>query len=358
MVRKLILILLVILSGLMTVSAQEAGGARLRFVQLFYGDADVYVDGERVIPHLRYSVATDFLTLDAGSHTVAIVSADQSADTNLPTTLEAADGHDYTIVTMGKFEEGAPNLLTIDQTADFADFDPNGNNAIIVQNLAGAVPVDVWFLDNKVIENLSYGSYGVASAPLGHFGAEAVTAGTKNVLFESQYFAVPNTTSLAYLGGTFPEPVGRYFFTTTDASTFEYLQAHIATPNSNLTIFMELVEAAGLGEALAGEGPFTIFAPTNEAFAAVTLPDIDAIRADPSIVLDMLGYHIVPEYWGPYELTGEHVLDTLSGEGLTVTYDPGVTPIRANFIDTTLQHRTANGVIYLIDTILVPPLVN
>src|SRR5688500_17134254 len=69
--------------------------------------------------------------------------------------------------------------------------------------------------------------------------------------------------------------------------------ATAASNNPYLTTLSSAVEAAGLIDTLNGEGPFTIFAPSNEAFAAVPQSSLDAVLADKALLTDILTYHVV-----------------------------------------------------------------
>lgn len=327
--------------------------SNIRVVQIFYQNADIYIDDELVVPNLAFTVATDYLPVPSGTHTVAISAAGAGIDTATTTSIDAVAGSHYTVLTMGEFEKNAPTLLTVDEDSTFAESDPRGNNAIIVQNLPQAVPVDVWFLDELKIENLTFGTYGTASAPLGQFVAQALQVGDRStVLFESQYFAVPGTLSLAYLSGTFPDGINRTFFTTTDDNLLDYLKAHTSLEYSKLTTFYELLDLAGMTDILSSETQHTIFAPTNEAFDALPAGTLDTLKADPAALADLLKMHMSEGRWGPYELTGEHTLSSLQGSNLDVVFQPIAQPLSVNGIVTGLQHRTSNGIIYLINTVL------
>ncbi len=356
MVKRVVFSLLVcaLLALALPAAAQEEG--QIRIVQIFYTSADVYVDDALTYPALPFTVGTDYLSLPAGTHRIAIAPKDAGIESSVPTELTVEADHRYTIVTMGAFESGMPDLTIIDETTAFAENDPRGNNAIIIQNVPAAIPVDVWFVDELKIENLLFGGYGTASAPLGHFSAQAVMAGNKDaVVFESEYFAVPGTLSLAYLSGTFPDQINRTFYTTTDDNMADYLAAHTALADSKLTTLVELINAAGSMELLQGETPFTLFAPTNDAFAALPAGTLDALKADPAALLNVLSYHLVPGRLTPYELFGEQALTSVQGGELAVAFDPAATPLSVNGIVTGLQHRVSNGVIYLIDSVLLPP---
>lgn len=351
---SVVLLVLLLVLAVGGANAQDAAGS-IRVVQIFYADADVYLDDELIVPNLTFTVATDYLPVAVGEHSVAISAAGAGLEAATATTINVAAEGRYTVLTMGEFEKDAPNLLIVDETTTFAETDPRGNNAIIVQNLPGAIPVDVWFLDELKIENLTFGTYGAASAPLGQFEAQAVVVGDRSmVMFESQYFAVPGTLSLAYLSGTFPDGINRTFFTTTDDNLLEYLTAHTSLENSKLTTLYELIELAGLGEMLNSEAEYTIFAPTNDAFAALPEGTLDALKADPAALIELLSYHVSEGRWGPYELTGEHSLTSVQGGALEVAFQPIEQPLAVNGITTGLQHRTSNGIIYLIDSVLLP----
>jgi uncharacterized surface protein with fasciclin (FAS1) repeats len=351
---SIVLLMLVLLLTAGGANAQDEMGS-IRVVQIFYSDADVYLDDELIVPNLTFTVATDYLPVAVGEHSVAISAAGAGLEAATATTINVVAEGRYTVLTMGEFEVDTPELLIVDETTTFAEADPRGNNAIIVQNLPKAIPVDVWFGDDLKIENLTFGTYGAATAPLGQFKAQAVVVGDRSkVIFESQYFAVPGTLSLAYLSGVFPDGINRTFFTTTDDNLLEYLTAHASLENSSLTTLYELIELAGVGEMLNGDTEYTIFAPTNTAFDALPEGTLDALKADPAALIDLLSYHVSEGRWGPYELTGEHILTSVQGGTLEVAFQPIEQPLAVNGITTGLQHRTRNGIIYLIDSVLLP----
>ena len=352
----LLVVVLALLAGGVTAQESTATSGDVRVVQIFYNTADVYIDGQLAFPGLAFTVGTDFVALEPGNHTIALAPVGAGLEASTAVDVEVVEGHVYTILTMGEFETGVPTLITIDETDTFAYADPLGNQAIIVQNVPGAVPVDVWFVDELKIENLTFGTYGTASAPLGQFAAQAVMAGQPDtVRFESQYFAVPGTVSLAYLSGTFPDKINRTFFTTTSAPLFDYLTAHVSLENSKLTILYDLLSAAGLENMLNGEVQYTLFAPTNDAFAALPEGTLATLKNDPEALMNFLGYHLVEGRWGPYELQGEHTLTSVQGASFETVFQPVEVPLTVNGVPTGLQHRTANGVIYLINSVLFPP---
>jgi uncharacterized surface protein with fasciclin (FAS1) repeats len=115
------------------------------------------------------------------------------------------------------------------------------------------------------------------------------------------------------------------------------------------------VQAADLVDALKGEGPFTVFAPTDDAF--YTLPDgtLEALVADPSGDLtDILLYHVLSGKVMAEAVTDGLEAETLQGEAVTFSVtDDGVMINDATFIATDIEAN--NGVIHVIDAVILPP---
>ena len=129
----------------------------------------------------------------------------------------------------------------------------------------------------------------------------------------------------------------------------------IAAGNEDFSTLVSLVEAAGLVETLSGEGAFTVFAPTNEAFAALPTAVVDYIVANPALLTSILTYHVVDGTVMAADLSsGEvatldmgHTVDVLVGEA-------GVKVNNANVV--TADIVASNGVVHAIDAVLLPPI--
>ena len=114
------------------------------------------------------------------------------------------------------------------------------------------------------------------------------------------------------------------------------------------------VQAAGLVDALKGEGPFTVFAPTDDAFAALPEGTIDSLLADPTGDLtQILLYHVVPGKVMAADLSEGLQADTLQGKPVTFTLSDGAKVNGVNIIATDIE--TSNGVIHVIDSVILPP---
>lgn len=109
--------------------------------------------------------------------------------------------------------------------------------------------------------------------------------------------------------------------------------------------------AAGLVETLKGKGPFTVFAPTDEAFAKIPKADLDALIKDKVKLKAVLTYHVVAGKVMAADVKAGKV-KTVQGSELTVTTTGGVKVDSANVIKTDIV--ADNGVIHVIDTVIIP----
>jgi len=129
-----------------------------------------------------------------------------------------------------------------------------------------------------------------------------------------------------------------------------------AVAAGDFTTLATALEAAGLVDTLKGEGPYTVFAPTDAAFAAVPKETLDALLADPKGALtDVLTYHVVAGKVMASDLSDGQVITTVNGAPLTVTIKSDGTVMVGDATVTTADIETSNGVIHVIDTVLVPP---
>jgi len=111
------------------------------------------------------------------------------------------------------------------------------------------------------------------------------------------------------------------------------------------------LQAAGLVDTLKGPGPFTVFAPTDEAFAKVPKADLDALLADKAKLTAVLTYHVVPGKVMAADVKAGKV-KTVQGSELTVSTDGGVKVDAAKVVQTDIV--ADNGVIHVIDSVVMP----
>ena len=116
------------------------------------------------------------------------------------------------------------------------------------------------------------------------------------------------------------------------------------------------VKAAGLAETLASEGPFTVFAPTDEAFAQLPEGTLEALLKPENSkqLVDILTYHVVPGRVTAKEVTGLESAKTLQGDMLDIATSDGHVQINGATV-TTADVEASNGVVHVIDQVLLPP---
>ena len=135
----------------------------------------------------------------------------------------------------------------------------------------------------------------------------------------------------------------------------EPLLMQLAATDRNLSTFVSAVETAGLADTLDGAGPYTVFAPTNEAFEALPPGTLDALLADRTKLASVLGHHVAGDRFAAADIAGMQTIRMLEGEPVTVTVlpDGGLELDGATVNMTDLQAE--NGVIHVIDAVILPP---
>ena len=127
-----------------------------------------------------------------------------------------------------------------------------------------------------------------------------------------------------------------------------------AVADGRFTTLVAAVQAAGLVEALQGEGPLTVFAPTDDAFAALPEGTVDALLADIPTLTDILLYHVVDGRFLASDVLGLESAATLQGESVSFSLDMDKAMVNdAQIIITDIL--TSNGVIHVIDAVILPP---
>jgi uncharacterized surface protein with fasciclin (FAS1) repeats len=130
----------------------------------------------------------------------------------------------------------------------------------------------------------------------------------------------------------------------------------IAASNDDFSTLVAAVSAAGLVDTLKGDGPFTVFAPTNAAFAALPAGTVEDLLKpeNKDKLIAVLTYHVVPGAVTSDQLAGQR-LNVATVQGSTVHIDGrnGVKVNRSRV--TTADIQASNGVIHVIDKVLLPP---
>ena len=132
----------------------------------------------------------------------------------------------------------------------------------------------------------------------------------------------------------------------------------IAVANGSFTTLVAAVQAAGLVDTLKSEGPFTVFAPTDDAFAKLPAGTLDELLANPEELKNILLYHVVPgKVMAADVLTmdGKSADTALEGKQIAIAIDGDMVKLNdsANVVATDVT--ASNGVIHVIDSVILPP---
>jgi uncharacterized surface protein with fasciclin (FAS1) repeats len=112
------------------------------------------------------------------------------------------------------------------------------------------------------------------------------------------------------------------------------------------------LQAAGLVDTLKGKGPFTVFAPTDEAFAKIPKADLDALLKDKAKLAKVLTYHVVPGKVMARDVAALKQAKTVEGQSIRIDTSAGVKVDGANVVKTDIE--ASNGVIHVIDSVILP----
>ena len=133
----------------------------------------------------------------------------------------------------------------------------------------------------------------------------------------------------------------------------------VAKSSKDFSTLVTALVAADLVKTLKSKGPFTVFAPDNDAFAQVPAADLEALLADPAALGKILTYHVVAGKILAKDLKPTQTVKTLQGEEITITVnDDGtatITDANGNVVNITATDLKAkNGVVHAIDGVLQP----
>ncbi|MFP5478309.1 MAG: fasciclin domain-containing protein [Alphaproteobacteria bacterium] len=128
-----------------------------------------------------------------------------------------------------------------------------------------------------------------------------------------------------------------------------------AVAAGSFTTLAAALEAAGLVETLKGEGPFTVFAPTDAAFAALPAGTVEDLLKpeNKDKLVAVLTYHVVPGKVMSTDLTEGMTAATVQGANVTITLDGGAKVNGA--VISSPDVEASNGVIHVIDSVILPP---
>ena len=128
----------------------------------------------------------------------------------------------------------------------------------------------------------------------------------------------------------------------------------LAMDTDQLSTLVTAVKEAGLVETLKSDGPFTVFAPTNEAFAALPDGTLESLLKEENRdqLVKILTYHVVPGKVMSSDLQDGMMAETVQGSSVTINLDNGVQVDNANVVNADIN--ASNGVVHIIDSVILP----
>ena len=129
----------------------------------------------------------------------------------------------------------------------------------------------------------------------------------------------------------------------------------VATEAGSFATLLEAATAAGLVDTLKSEGPFTVLAPTDEAFAALPEGTLDGLLKDPEALKQILLYHVVSGKVTADQVVGLTSADSVAGPAIAIAVVDGKVKLNDSATVVTPDVMASNGVIHVIDQVILPP---
>ena len=129
--------------------------------------------------------------------------------------------------------------------------------------------------------------------------------------------------------------------------------ADTISANPQLSTLSSLIVTTGLTETLKGMGPFTVFAPSNEAFSKVPTKTMDALSKDPAQLKAVLSFHVVPGKILTADVKNSNN-KSINGANLALSKAGDFVTVEDGMVQTA-DISAANGVVHIIDSVLIPP---
>ncbi|MDX1993407.1 MAG: fasciclin domain-containing protein [bacterium] len=362
-------------------------------------NVDVYVNGEAAITDLAFGSVTDFITLPAGSYEIAVAPAGTSIEEAAigPATFDLPEGTFITVAAVGSLEAGT--LTAAIFTRDFSELPADTARVVVFHAIEDAPAVDILANGSPLISELAFpGSFTDASGnpndgafeidvPAGTYDLAVVPSGaTEPVVIDLPGTElVAGTYYLVAATGTLEAPAPVVI--AVDAETAAALReanlnvnammepeateeammpmgtiVDIAAAEPTFSTLVAAVQAAdpAILEALSGEGPLTVFAPTDDAFAAL-LEELgltaEELLGNTELLTTVLLYHVVDGAVLAEDviaLDGQEVA-TLQGESVSIAVVDGGVMLNGSVNVTQTDIVATNGVIHVIDAVLLPP---
>ena len=322
---------------------------------------DVYADDALLTEDLTYTNYVGPAPLPAGSRNLKVKAAN-TATTVIDANLDLEAGRRYSVYAAGKLAQIAP--LVLEDTRYKAR---NAAKLRVLHGAASAPRVDVYLSRpdtdlgkiDPILENIPFKSISsYFRIRPGGLRVRVTLPDTKTVVIDSGTLQVKAGDVLTAVAIDKPKDSGKFSAILIDETKFNAPTTTPPAPKSIVEIavgnpaFSTLVSAlqkARLVEALSGKGPFTVFAPTNDAFAKLSaIPDGEALK-------QVLLYHVASGKFDARALLEKGEVTTLQGKKVKVEKIGNDVILNGIVKVVTADIQASNGVIHVIDTVLIPP---
>jgi uncharacterized surface protein with fasciclin (FAS1) repeats len=333
---------------------------------------DVFVNGEAAIEDLAFPTITDWIQLPAGTYNIAVAPAGAGLEAAAigPADFDLPAETFITVAAIGSLEAGtlAPQVLV----EDYSDITDGSARVTVFHAIEDAPSVDVLAGGSPVVTALAFpGAQGsndgafTLEVPAGSYDLQVVPSGATEpvVLDLSGTQLNADTHYFVAAVGTLAAP--QVALSATDMAAVRDMMGieeesgdtivDIALNDGRFTTLVTAVEAAGLAETLAGEGPFTVFAPTDDAFAALPAGTVESLLENIPALTDILLYHVVSGEVMAEEVVGLNTAATAQGSDIRIEVRDGAVYLNDSIQVVITDIQASNGVIHVIDGVLLPP---
>jgi uncharacterized surface protein with fasciclin (FAS1) repeats len=364
--------------------SEDPQTANIRFGH-FAADAtpvEIFIDGEpSAIQELAYPALSGWIEIPVDTYEIAVVPLGGTLENAAigPLSLSFADNSWTTIAVIGSAEAGTleANLIFEDYNTALAEDEARLK---FFHAIPDAPAVDIIANDEVLVSDLGYpgtqgdndGAFAI-DVPADRYDVQIVPTGQTEpvVISLAEDVEAGNFYFIAAIG-TLESPDVFIEVLSVDTETGAAMMEQegevlpgetivgVASNDDRFNTLVSAIEAAGLVETLSGEGPFTVFAPTDAAFEAALNSlgmTAEELLADTELLTQILTYHVVPGNVSAADvvtLDGQSV-ETVEGSTVdvavsdeVVTLNEGVTVIQTDIM-------ASNGVIHVIDGVLLPP---
>lgn len=365
----LLAVLLTLVMGLLPGAMAGAADTPVARVRVAHFSPDtpavqVFLNGEPSgIQALSFGNISGWVEIPAGTYSVAVAPAGAPVEQAAigPVSLTFRAGSWTTVAAIGSLASGSLTATTI--TEDYRALSASDARVTVFHGIEDAPAVDVILPDgSKVVSNLRFGRSATVTVPSNVYDLRVVPAGASSPVVidltgtkldgATYYFVAATNTlaapqvALAAIGLSTAAPLIR------DTAPTHTI-AEIAAGDSRFTTLVTALSAAGLVDTLNGPGPFTVFAPTNAAFAKLPADTLSAVLADKELLTKILLYHVASGKALASDVVTLSSINTLSGVVSVTVNDDGVF-LNGNVKVIITDIQATNGVIHVIDTVLIP----